>query len=167
VLPDIWLGSSRSPSQRRIHRCQCDRLLVNGVRAFRWLLSFCGAKTNFADGGISDHSADYRLLTTYSKSALRAVAGQLAANQSQIDYFPSYEIITNPAARGMFFNENLRTVRAEGVEAVMRVFFSEHRHIPGPDSQLAPIAAGMASQIQQARYEDTQCEESILEAFSK
>ena len=63
--------------------------------------------------------------TTYSKAVLRAVAGELAQKYDHIDYFPSYEVITNQAARGCFYEENLRSVRREGVEAVMNIFFQE------------------------------------------
>jgi GSCFA family protein len=59
---------------------------------------------------------------TYSKSVLRAVAGQLAAEHEHIDYFPAYEIITGVPFRGVFFEPNLREVTPAGVEFVMRRF---------------------------------------------
>lgn len=62
--------------------------------------------------------------TIYSKSVLRAVAGDLAADHADIAYFPSYEIITGHPSRGMFFNPDLRTVNAMGVDLVMRHFFT-------------------------------------------
>ena len=62
--------------------------------------------------------------TTYSKSTLRAVAGDLASTRPDVDYFPSYEIITGFPFRAMFFKENLRSVSTEGVDFVMNVFFS-------------------------------------------
>jgi hypothetical protein len=62
--------------------------------------------------------------TVYSKSVLRAVAGDLAADHPDIAYFPSYEIITGHPSRGMFFNPDLRTVNAMGVDLVMRQFFA-------------------------------------------
>lgn len=64
---------------------------------------------------------------TYSKSVLRAAAGALAQGNDNIDYFPSFEIITNPAAKGAHYCDNLRTVKAEGVDAVMNEFFAQHR----------------------------------------
>jgi len=66
------------------------------------------------------------LATTYSKSVLRAAAGALAKRSSRIDYFPSYEIIASPWSKGFFYEPNMRSVSPAGVEAVMRVFFSEH-----------------------------------------
>lgn len=62
--------------------------------------------------------------TTYSKSVLRAVAGDLAQAHEDISYFPSYEIIIGHPSRGMFFNPDLRTVNAFGVDLVMKHFFS-------------------------------------------
>jgi|SRR5665213_1678564 len=38
--------------------------------------------------------------TVQSKSTLRAVAGDLAADRSEIDYFPSYEIVSSFPFRG-------------------------------------------------------------------
>ena len=63
--------------------------------------------------------------TTYSKSVLRAVAGQLSDELADIDYFPSYELIASPFSRAEFYEDNLRAVREEGVRSVMRVFFGE------------------------------------------
>jgi hypothetical protein len=60
--------------------------------------------------------------TVYSKSALRVVADAVSRNLQAVDYFPSYEIITGPQSRGRFFGDDLRTVTAEGVDAVMDVF---------------------------------------------
>lgn len=62
--------------------------------------------------------------TTYSKSVLRAVAGDLAHDDKDISYFPSYEIITAPAARGMFYEPDLRNVNQSGVDVVMNHFFA-------------------------------------------
>jgi len=63
--------------------------------------------------------------TTYSKSVLRAVAGQLSDEFADVDYFPSYELIASPFSKAAYYEENLRAVREEGVRSVMRVFFDE------------------------------------------
>lgn len=60
--------------------------------------------------------------TTWSKSVLRAVAGEVAALSARVQYFPSYEIITGSFSHGAYFAEDLRSVRPEGVAHVMRVF---------------------------------------------
>lgn len=62
--------------------------------------------------------------TTYSKSVLRAVAGELAEDVADIHYFPSYEIISSHPGRGMFFEPDLRNVNPFGVDFVMTHFFS-------------------------------------------
>lgn len=96
--------------------------------------------------------------TTWSKSVLRAVAGELAAEHDFIDYFPAFEIVTNPAARGLFFEPNLRSVRPEGVDAVMRTFFAA---LPPPPAAL-PNAANRPSGADAAVH----CDDAILEAFA-
>lgn len=99
--------------------------------------------------------------STYSKSLLRAVAGQLAGSLDFVDYFPSYEIVTNPAARGAFFEGNLRSVRAEGVDTVMRTFFEAH----GRAADAAPAAALQAMAATADDGDQTICEDALLEAF--
>lgn len=96
--------------------------------------------------------------TTYSKSVLRAVAGQLADEFDDVDYFPSYELIATPFSRAMFYHPNLRSVTQAGVENAMRVFFSEHG-----SAGSAPVAGRPA----EGSAEDVICEEVLLEAFQK
>lgn len=62
--------------------------------------------------------------TSYSKSTLRAVAGDMASKFDDVYYFPSYEIITSHPMRGIFFNNDMRTVNKYGVEFVMNHFFN-------------------------------------------
>jgi hypothetical protein len=62
--------------------------------------------------------------TTYSKSVLRAAAGDLAADHEGIHYFPSYELISGHPSRGMFFDPDLREVNKFGVDVVMNHFFT-------------------------------------------
>lgn len=60
--------------------------------------------------------------TIYSKSVLRVAAHQLSSEFDDVEYFPSYEIITGPQTRGAYFSDDLRTVTAEGVQQVMSLF---------------------------------------------
>ena len=62
--------------------------------------------------------------TIYSKSVLRSVAGEMAADDPGVDYFPSYEIIAGAPARAAFFEPNLRSVVPQGVDLVMGHFFA-------------------------------------------
>ncbi|GGC58224.1 hypothetical protein GCM10010994_16450 [Chelatococcus reniformis] len=104
--------------------------------------------------------------TTYSKSVLRAVAGDLHEEFDDIDYFPSYEIITNPAARSSFFESNLRSVSSEGVESVMRAFFSAYD--AGVDTKIDVSAVSGASNEPEADFaDDVVCEEMLLDAFAR
>lgn len=94
--------------------------------------------------------------TMQSKSVLRAVAAQLSDNWPDVDYFPSYEIISSPVFRGAFFEPNLRSVHPRGVDHVMDQFF---RALKVPDVTTGAGAASMS------RVEDLVCEEALLEAF--
>jgi hypothetical protein len=77
--------------------------------------------------------------TTYSKSVLRVAAG-MAAEDPDILYFPSYEIVTGAFARGRYFAADLRNVTDAGVDHVMRVFLANA--VDGADSAAAaPDAA--------------------------
>lgn len=93
--------------------------------------------------------------TVYSKSVLRAVAGQLSFEFEDVDYFPSYEIIASPPVKGRFYMDNLRNVAPAGVATVMRTFFQQH-----PPAKITKTSAP-------ASKEDVVCEEALLEAFVK
>ncbi len=77
----------------------------------------------------------------YSKSALRVVADMVAAAVPDVAYFPSYEIITGPAARATFLADDLREVTADGVAHVMSIFC---RHYLGGDDAAAEVIARAA-----------------------
>lgn len=100
--------------------------------------------------------------STRSKAVLRAAADEFAELHDDVDYFPAYEIVTNPAAKGGFFHPNLREVTAPGVQAVMTVFLAAHglrrQARPQPDA-VGRSDAEMA--------EDLICEEILLEAKRK
>lgn len=64
--------------------------------------------------------------TMRSKSILRAVTSSLYEQYDFVDYFPSYEIIMSHPFRGMFFQNNLRTIHEQGVDFVMSHFFAVH-----------------------------------------
>ena len=62
--------------------------------------------------------------TAASKAALRTAADDGRADAPHVSYFPSYEIITSPHSGGRYFEDDLREVKAVGVNHVMRVFKS-------------------------------------------
>lgn len=106
--------------------------------------------------------------TCHSKSVLRAVCGELAERLRVVDYFPSYEIITAPASRGVFYAPNLRSVTPAGVETVMRTFFAAHDPMGAEGPTRGRAARQRAGATEAAEEEgDVVCEDALLEAFAK
>ena len=106
--------------------------------------------------------------TTSSKSVLRAAAQEAADDLADVFYFPSYEIITGPQARGRFFADDLREVTEEGVEHVMRVFL---RHATGmeadmPAPELPEDQSGQAP-LNADRWVQAMCDEVLLDPLSR
>ena len=66
------------------------------------------------------------LSTTHSKAVLRLTAEEVCRNMIDTTYFPSYEIITSPFARGSYFENDCRSVTPAGVKAVMGVFLRNY-----------------------------------------
>lgn len=168
-----------------IEALQSFRRVVQGLRRgrpFRMLLTVSPVPLTATASGEHVLAA-----TTYSKAVLRAAAGDLAASCEAVDYFPSFEIVTNQAARGLFYEANLRSVRSEGVAVAMDTFLQAHspqatgRQAPGvPGAETPPppgrargkSAARVRRQIKGAERQgsqrqrgDLQCEEALLEAF--
>jgi prophage tail gpP-like protein len=64
--------------------------------------------------------------TAYSKAVLRAAAEEVCERHALCTYFPSYEVITGSFNRGAYFDSDLRSVKPEGVDHVMRLFTSHY-----------------------------------------
>ncbi len=99
--------------------------------------------------------------TTYSKSILRSAAGELSLSRDDVDYFPSYELISQPPTFGKFYESNLRSVKPEGVDYVMKHFelgidpdFNKEKITP-------PVKTKLYKSI------DEICEDILLENQSK
>lgn len=110
--------------------------------------------------------------TTYSKSVLRAVCGTLVGMFDDVDYFPSYELIASPAARGFFYEPNLRSINHNGVAMVMSQFLGAH--LAGRADVIVPeepaekeTGRNRRRKEKRARRNGTICEEELLEAFAK
>ena len=97
-----------------------------------------------------------------------------------IDYFPSFEIITQPGAGAKFYEDNLRSVTSRGVETVMRHFFSQHpahaitsEHgnadgdVDETDADDLHDRRAKRKAGRQKSKDDLICEDALLEAFSK
>lgn len=107
-------------------------------------------------------SSDHVLVATmHSKSVLRAVAGNLAKTDDDVDYFPSFEIINAPTFRGEFFMPNQRNVAKRGVNFVMGHFFSAVR--PARTNARTPQQRSRSKARPQQNRDF--CEEAMLEAF--
>ena len=109
--------------------------------------------------------------TTYSKSVLRAVAGVAAEEHDFVDYFPSYEIITAPAWRGMFYAPNMRSVLPEGVDFVMKNFFADQEAAFGkirakPASRGKKPRPAKRASVRRPAAGGIKCEEELLDAFA-
>lgn len=109
--------------------------------------------------------------TIYSKSVLRGVAGELFEDFEDIDYFPSFEIVSSHPSMGRFFEKNLRSVHPRGVRRVMQTFLAAHDQSPKSRAEVrAERRAARAKAAQtddEARKSDVVCEEELLEAFRK
>ena len=112
-----------------------------------------------------------QVATVYSKSVLRAVAGSLADAHEDIDYFPSYEIVTSPWSGQRFYSENQRSVTAEGVACVMERFMASHGQRPAsPTVPPAPSERPAPATVPTAQEEEAmlvKCDEELLDAFGK
>jgi len=103
--------------------------------------------------------------SSYSKSVLRAVCGQLQQDHSNVDYFPSYEIITNPWSGIDCYLPNRRTVKDSAVDIVMQNFFMQHA-----SPAAAPIPTGSCQPALPdalAAVPDVICEDVILEYLNR
>ncbi|MFJ8309904.1 MULTISPECIES: GSCFA domain-containing protein [unclassified Streptomyces] len=96
--------------------------------------------------------------TTYSKSVLRAVAGQLAQEHAHVDYFPAYEIVTGFPFKAAFFEPNLRSVTPRGVAFVMGRFFDALAD--------RPAAPGRARRARPRAGEDLWCDDAVLDYYN-
>lgn len=101
--------------------------------------------------------------TAHSKAILRAVAGELAECDDRIDYFPSFEIITQPPFEGRFYADNKRSVRMDGVDFVMSQFFAGQ----GEEDTPEPRGPRTRRRRSERKRMDVICEEELLDAFGK
>jgi hypothetical protein len=106
--------------------------------------------------------------TTYSKSVLRTAADTLVRQNDMCDYFPSYEIITGNFSRGRYYDSDLRSIKEEGVDHVMRLFL---KHYTGQSSEIQQSeAAASTSSIEQELMREARanaqvvCDEEALDS---
>ena len=101
-----------------------------------------------------------------SKSKLRLAADEVQNKLSYVDYFPSYEIISGPQARGRFFKDDARDVTPEGVKCVMDYFFKSRMHIEDSDINHSDMNEQKSVEIPDIAdleaYFEVECDEILL-----
>lgn len=122
---------------------------LRGGRAFRIVLTV--SPVPLTATATQDHVL---CASTYSKSVLRAVAGDFCADHAFADYFPSFELVTNPAARSAHFEDNLRSVKPDAVAMVMSCF------------ERLCLDGGQTTDATSAGIGDVDCEDALLDAFA-
>ena len=102
--------------------------------------------------------------TTYSKAVLRVAAQEAALELPEVYYFPSYEIVTGPQAKGRFYAENLREVTPDGVAQVMATFL---RAVAGVEAVPPAATADHATPGDEAAvaagWIEAMCDEAMLD----
>jgi hypothetical protein len=103
--------------------------------------------------------------TVYSKSVLRAAAGEVARSEKDVTYFPAYEIVTGPQAPADFFEPDRRNVSRAAIDTVMSVFLLHCETSAGtarvpaaPASDQRSIAEQLSTAVATA-----ECEEAMME----
>ena len=95
--------------------------------------------------------------TTASKAILRSVADEACRQDPSIFYFPSFEIVANPYFAASYFDPaDARSVRAEGVDHVMRVFLRHYSQL-APDTGMPDLSAELDEE------QKVVCEEESLD----
>jgi hypothetical protein len=97
--------------------------------------------------------------TTVSKAVLRVAADEAVRRFGHVHYFPSYEVITSPAAGGRYYADDLRQVTEVGVQHVMRLF-TQHCLAGGgvtADTAAAPVSLSLPQAA------DVVCDEETIE----
>ena len=95
--------------------------------------------------------------TTCSKAVLRASADEIERSHPQVWYFPAYEIVCGTQARGAYFERDLRSVSAAGVNHVMRLFLAHCA--PGDEPRSGFDAAVLE---ENRRNFDVLCDEEVI-----
>jgi hypothetical protein len=103
--------------------------------------------------------------STYSKSVLRAAAGEIVERFSNTTYFPAYEIVTGPQAPEEFFEKDRRNVSETAVGAVMKALLAHcdlGTEVAKPLEHQSIIAGDAASQLSQF-IAASECEEAMAD----
>jgi hypothetical protein len=101
--------------------------------------------------------------SSYSKSVLRAVCGEIQGQHAHIQYFPSFEIVGHVASFGQYLATDLREVAERGVSHVMACFFAtffgDTPYGATPQEPRPAVASLPATPHGTASLDDVECEE--------
>ncbi len=101
--------------------------------------------------------------STSSKAILRAVADEVSNANDFVDYFPSYEIVTNPKTIQFNYEDNLRTVKKSIVDEVMNIFECVYAAL---DENAIKNDQKFVTMQSIDELGDVDCEDFLLETFS-
>jgi len=101
--------------------------------------------------------------SAHSKAVLRAAVGELAARHDFVQYFPSFEIISQPGSFGQYLASDLREVTDRGVGHVMScfldAFYPQLRAGSALQQALPSTALGAALSAPREKAPPPECEE--------
>lgn len=98
--------------------------------------------------------------TTFSKAALRVAADAIERQFDNVIYFPSFEIITSPAAGGRYYADDLRQVTELGVKHVMRLF---SKHFFSKSNEMPSHLGRPSDMVELKKGDDIVCDEEVIE----
>lgn len=104
--------------------------------------------------------------TIYSKSVLRVAAEEVRQQHGHVDYFPSYEFFAGPHSDARFFESDKRSICADAVKRVMRLFFLHYYRLEPEQYSPAPTqkeAEADPSSILSESIAQILCDEEALD----
>ena len=99
--------------------------------------------------------------STYSKSVLRVACDVITRRCDRVAYFPGYEIVVGPHARGRYYASDARSITEEGIEHVMRVFMT---HFTEMGNEARPSTAKASGDAERHR-EHMEAMSQVVEAL--
>ena len=97
------------------------------------------------------------IANTYSKSVLRAVAGQLSTELDYVDYFGSYEILTSCYRNHLYWEGDMRSLSDIGLDAVFKSFY---KYFCGQELKID--SSEFDNQSVETKFQTIDCDEDEL-----
>lgn len=103
--------------------------------------------------------------TVWSKAVLRIAAEKCVTAFENCAYFPSFDIITSPHARGQYYDADCREVTAAGVKKVMGLFLKHYTDQGQKDASIKPASEVKVQQHMQDMEEKMEilCDEAAID----